>query len=578
MGALIMRIHYSNKVILFFLLVITAAQTYAGENSAIVVNAKPTDVTVYADRAQVTRTLIKVLNKGSHTLIFDHLPTNIDQNSIQVNGKGSVELVDVKYKKVFLKNISNKKTFLLKGKLQSINDQIRIINNSIDQAKAEKSFVIKITEKLTNTTQKNSKVILDPQKWMKMVSFYRKKISSLDKEIYQADLSKRELKLDLEKIRREIGQIGASTSKAKNQVHIKVSVAHSGRISLKVSYLVYGPNWRPVYDLRVNSKTKIMSMAYKAMVRQSSGEDWSGVKLKLSTARPSISAVRPKLNTWYVNIYNLPARKFSWANRESALQMEKDIKSDYDVSRSRAMYNKKNKAMFEKIATEKSSKPMVRQKAAVDSLGLNAVFVIRQNANIKSDNNAHQVSIFTRKFKSEMRYSVIPKVSEHAFLKAKVTNDTDYPLLAGPANVFLNGSFVAQSRIKSVAPKEKFWTYLGVDNGVKVSYKFINKFHEKVGVFSSSKRDTYEYLITVKNNKSHSTAIHIWDQIPLAKNEDIKVKLISPEISEDTKNIKVNKQKLVEWVYQPKAGETIKIPFKFSVERPANKVLTNIKG
>lgn len=41
-------------------------------------------------------------------------------------------------------------------------------------------------------------------------------------------------------------------------------------------------------------------------------------------------------------------------------------------------------------------------------------------------------------------YETVPKLAAHAFLKAKVKNDTDYALLEGPANVFLDNNFVSK--------------------------------------------------------------------------------------------------------------------------------------
>ncbi len=564
------------SVVTFVLLAFS--QLYADGMKGIVVNAKPTSVTVYADRAQVTRTYSDRLTEGSYTLIFDDLPANVDQNSIQVNGKGLVELIDIKFKKITIKHNTNKKMNSLKLLQQKIEDKIRETDDLITQSKKEKNFVIKITEKLTNTKQKEAKSQLDPQKWVKMVSFYRKKITALDKEKRQAELVRRELNLDLEKNQEDISQLGANPSKSKNQVQLKINIPTTGRISLGVSYVVIGPSWKPQYDLRVSSDSKSMAIVYKAKVRQSSGEDWSSVKLKLSTAKPNISGQRPSLKAWYLNIYTPPKVSTKRLPVADDVTVHAIKSMPYLLGKDKKSKSGKLAEQQPQVAEPTERNEMHRKQAGVDSLGINSVFVIKQLATIKADNNAHQVAIFSKTFKAEMRYSVIPKVAEHAYLKAKVTNNTVFPLLAGPANVFLDSNFVARTQIKSVAPKEEFWTYLGVDNGVKVKYQFVNKFHEKTGVFSKTKRDTYEYLITLKNNKNKSVKIHVWDQIPLAKNEDIKVRLIDPVISKANKQVKVDKLKRIEWYYQPKSGETIKIPFKFSVEHPANKTLTSDKG
>ena len=42
------------------------------------------------------------------------------------------------------------------------------------------------------------------------------------------------------------------------------------------------------------------------IVQQSTGERWEDVNLSLSTARPSLAAVLPELDPWYLNVYTPP--------------------------------------------------------------------------------------------------------------------------------------------------------------------------------------------------------------------------------------------------------------------------------
>ena len=90
-----------------------------------------TAVTVFLDRAMVTRTITKKLTKGEHVLIFDNLPEAIEENSIQANGEGNAVLKDVKFKKEFYATITddekrglNEKVLILQDSLVDANDHI----------------------------------------------------------------------------------------------------------------------------------------------------------------------------------------------------------------------------------------------------------------------------------------------------------------------------------------------------------------------------------------------------------------------------------------------------------------------
>ncbi len=79
-----------------------------------------------------------------------------------------------------------------------------------------------------------------------------------------------------------------------------------------------------------------------------------------------------------------------------------------------------------------------------------------------------QVSIATIKLKPTFEYETVPKLSQHAFLKAKVKNESRYSLLAGPSNVFLDQAFVTKSTIPNVSPHEDFGCSLGNNNIISV--------------------------------------------------------------------------------------------------------------
>lgn len=71
------------------------------------------------------------------------------------------------------------------------------------------------------------------------------------------------------------------------------------------------------------------------------------------------------------------------------------------------------------------------------------------------------MAVTTIDLKPSFEYETVPKLSQHAFLKAKVKNESRYPLLAGPASVFLDQSFVTKTTIPIVSPQEEFSCSLG---------------------------------------------------------------------------------------------------------------------
>ena len=65
---------------------------------------------------------------------------------------------------------------------------------------------------------------------------------------------------------------------------------------VRLNYLVDAASWRPQYKLRAGKTAKEpVQLEYLAAVVQHTGEDWSNVKLVLSTAQPMLNAAPPDL-------------------------------------------------------------------------------------------------------------------------------------------------------------------------------------------------------------------------------------------------------------------------------------------
>ena len=172
-------------------------------------------------------------------------------------------------------------------------------------------------------------------------------------------------------------------------------------------------------------------------------------------------------------------------------------------------------------------------------------------------------------FKPETEYLTTPKVSSNAYLTAKVTNNTDKPLLPGKMNIFIGGDFVGASHTKFVAQNEEFKISLGIDDGIKIKREMDNT-KSILTETSKRKRLDFAYEIEIHNLKKKAIKITAIDQIPISKDKDIKVRVkgFDPKPSEqDNKGV-------IKWEMNLSAGEKRKITLEFSIDYPKGKQLT----
>lgn len=535
-------------------------------------DAKPREVTVYADRAEVVRIFQGDLAAGDQSLLFDNLPANVDFSSIRVEGTGAFTLIDIRPETVQVKEVANEAIRALQAKIQAQ----ELIQKELALAEGRVAFrrsaLDKVLGRLTSVGKESANPEMDPLKWAAYLDFQAEQQVALDKEA--TDLAKR-VKASrqlADTYNREIAALNGNQNRSRNLARVNVDVKAAGPVMVRLSYVVHGPSWKPVYDLRADTKAKSLEITYHAELRQSTGEDWQGVSLKLSTAEPSVGGREPEMSPWFL------------AKAEPVTLDELRRDSDGGLKREsrlagRIVEEKQNFAaatgnQFNEFSTKAGAAVLADatvSTAAVVTGGTAATYVIERTTDIKSDNKMAKVTVTRLLLPSTYRHSCVPKLSGYVYLKTHATNKSDFTLLPGRTSVFLDGAFVANSSMDLVPAGQKFWTFLGVDQSVSVERKELARREESSGVFGKKTlRTVFDQVFKVKNGKATEIDLVIWDQLPMGDHEDIKVVLEEPKYEKDSESFKINESKFVEWRHAVKAGEKLDVPYRFAIERPAD--------
>ncbi len=533
-------------------------------------DAKPREVTVYADRAEVVRVFKGDLATGEQSLLFDNLPANVDFSSIRVEGTGAFTLIDIRPETVQVKEVANEAIRALQAKVQAQ----EIVQKELALAEGRVAFrrgaLDKVLGRLTSVGKESANPEMDPLKWAAYLDFQAEQQVALDKEA--TDLAKRvkESRQLVDTYNREISALNGNLSRSRNLARVNLDVKAAGAAEVRLSYVVHGPSWKPVYDLRADTKGKTLEITYHAELRQSTGEDWQGVALKLSTAEPSVGGREPEMSPWFLAKAEPVALDELRVDSESLNRRGSVVagRSAGEKQNFLAADNRFN--AFTATATAKLADSTVST-AAVVAGGTAATYVIERTTDIKSDNKLAKVTVMRLLLPSTYRHSCVPKLSGYVYLKTHATNKSDFTLLPGRTSVFLDGAFVANSSMDLVPAGQEFWTFLGVDQSVSVERKELARREETSGVFGKKTlRTVFDQVFKVKNGKATEIDLVIWDQLPMGDHEDIKVVLEEPKHEKDSESFKMTETKFVEWRHAVKAGEKRDVPFRFAIERPAD--------
>ncbi len=146
--------------------------------------------------------------------------------------------------------------------------------------------------------------------------------------------------LELRRRRLEEASTSARTERARitRAVVFELDGEAAGEVQLAVEYFVPGARWAPGYELRLERGMGRGSLAMRAFVAQSSGEDWEGVQLALSTADLDRRTDAPELKALKIGRAQPPPPSTGWRDPPPGLA---ELFTDYDASlrrrRARAM-------------------------------------------------------------------------------------------------------------------------------------------------------------------------------------------------------------------------------------------------
>jgi uncharacterized protein (TIGR02231 family) len=512
--------------------------------------SKITNVTVFLDRAQVTREVKMRVDAGKTDIVITGLTSQLDEQSIQVSGKGAFILLGIGHRQNYLNELNMPKS------LKSLKDSIELLQRQIDLENNQKEILNK-EEQMLMSNQKigGANQNLSAAELKAMADFFRARLSEIASSRVKVDLKVKKLNEELLKLQRQFDTQNDVYMRNTSEIIVSVSADAPTVVDLDVSYIVSNAGWSAIYDLRaINTKTPIQ-LSYKANVFQSTGEEWKNVRLKLSTANPSLGGVKPELHTWYLDFYQ---------SIENALQGKT---AGVAVMRSAPAMDKQ---MDEPSAGVSSPSESISDYVTAVQTTLNTEFEISLPYTVNSTNQPTVVDIQKHELKAEYTYAVAPKLDKDAFLMAKATGWEDLNLLPGAANIFFEGTFVAKSYIDPNNIKDTLAISLGRDKRIVVKREKMKDFTSRKFI-GSNQRESYAYEISIRNTKTEPIKILVEDQMPVSQNSQIEVTQTDPGGAK----IDNNTGKMT-WELSLQPNETKKLTFKFDVKYPKDKVISGL--
>jgi len=538
------------------------------------------NVTVYNDRAEVTRHVEASVQAGTNEVSIFGLSSKVDRNSVRVSGgKGSAVILEVSHNVRF--EAKNKDDGTEQGRLTKELEELdeKISRHSEIQGRVDKentwleNWAHTLSAPRKSEDGKDLTTLFSAgmmEQATNFLEFYQKKLADIDERRSSIAKALKELREQRGRTQMALNAITSGNTEQVHEVVVLLNSRAENKVELSLSYIVMDARWYASYDVRVQSTSDDLDLTYYGFITNNSQDHWNDAVLALSTAQPSVGGAPPDLTTKFVGFR--PAGhavdySHKWATVSNVDVRQQDI---FSVQKERS-----ESSRFVNEMVEEADHLQVMTSAVQES-SICTSFTIPRKTTILSDNKPHKVTIRMIKLTASYTYVVIPKLSLHAYLKASIQNTSEnYPFLPGEINVFMDGNFVAKSNIKAVSPQESFSLFLGTDDAIRVTYPPGVFFKDTQGLLRKNNLRTTKHQITVKNTKSTDIKVVVYDQLPKSNDSQIKVKLLKPSIPEGgTGDVSLTDANNLKWKKEIAAGKSVQIPFEYSLEWPTGQELT----
>ena len=512
-------------------------------------------VTVYADRALVTRRSVVDLTGIEQELVISPVP-EMETESVRVSGTGTigVRLLGVSSDRIYTTEPVAELAHLTR-QIQQLEAEKRHLQAQVDALALQSSFIDGLREKTEEPfAQSLSRKNLSLSETLDFLNFLGSQYSEYVIASGECKTQQQELDKQLQALHTSLQIIQIPHPKESFSLIIGVEVAGEGEFELEVSYLVNRASWTPLYDLRFSTTSDIVHLSYLAEITQSTGEDWIGTNLTLSTAKPGLGTLPPKLEPWYIDA---PRPQLLRQRRFAAQPPLLPTIAEPPASAPRADWQEQDEV------AEDSLIPAETVTAEVSKEGSIVTFKLNSGGNIPSDGAPHKTTIFNDDYPCSFDYLAMPRLVSFAYLQANVKNNPNgATLLPGKANIFRDNVFIGTTQLDNIAPGQEFKLNLGIDEGLKIERDLVERQVDK-RLISNQRRITYSYRLFITNLLEKEVNLEVTEQLPVSRNEQIKVRL-----SRSNPQIQLGEMGILEWILTISPQERREIYYQFIVEHP----------
>jgi uncharacterized protein (TIGR02231 family) len=490
-----------------------------------------TQVTLYPGSATVERA-VRVI-AGSGRIEMTGLPANFDVRTLRVEGDAGIKIGEVAVQDIGRAQALSAREADLENRIQALKDEKASLEVEAKTAALVRDYLVSLNK--NDSGEKGSHPSIDPKAIPAVLEAIRKGGTDAYGTIQKVAVKQRDLDKRLAALERDLARLRTGARDVRS-LWVSYSAAKPGE--LRAAYQVTNAGWKPVYRAELDSNASKMELERQASVMQRTGEDWSGVTLRLSTGAPRATQVvepqpwqlviRPRVEDRVRSgLMEAPAPAAAMAKAQRAEAAEDAIVEQFQTT----------------YATE------IEVPGKVD---------------VASDGRQVTVSLATDEMPVKQKVRVVPRYG----LDANVTAEAEQPegvWIPGEVQLYRDGSYIGRTYCNAQA-KEKIVLPFGRDDRVVVKSDRVKNRGGETGLISKRGERQIADLYTITSRHKTAVELVVLEASPVPVSDQITVETAyepQPKIKQWE-----NKRGVVAWEQPLKPGETANFTVDYTISYP----------
>ena len=535
----------------------------------LTVNSVISNVIVYPGSAMITRIAKISLPEGENSISLTGLPLGLLESSLRVTGNSvaNVQLGSVELQKNINREAVQQREQNLQNKIVLANDQKQELIDSLQQSNDQLKYIRTMANANNKSESKTSSSYLQLpiEQWNQAWQTLATATTATQAKIRQAQKEIKQLDKTLVQLQTQLNQV-ATHQRASRTAVLDIQTDTATELELSLRYQIQGARWQPIYDADLDTKTGKIQLKSLAQIMQRTGEDWTNVKMRLSTLRPSASSQLPILNPWVIDL--MPERANNYRSREMKQSYQKD-KAD---SMSIVAEQMREEMLMAKPIPARAIKEKKQMRTQISTLAIadfSAEYNVPNRVSLNSGSDKRRMTLQSQTLDAKVSLASVPRLDPRAMLIAKTKYKGEIPLLEGRVVLYRDGNFIGNAYLAMHQTGEEIKLAFGADDQVKI--KFIPDPDKKGqdGLFFGKRKTVkrnYHFSVTNQHDKAYD--ISFSDRIPVAANEEINITLTG---NKPTRRNEKDQKGITVWERKLDPKKTVKLEYGYEVTYPEDK-------